>query len=37
VVVVVGRRFGLFRRSAGTPPVPPVPPLPPAPAAPAQG
>jgi len=37
VVVVVGRRFGLFRRSAGTPPVPPVPPLPPAPAAPAEG
>ena len=37
VVVVVGRRFGLFRRSAATPPVPPVPPLPPAPAAPAQG
>ena len=37
VVVFVGRRFGLFRRSAGTPPVPPVPPLPPAPAAPAQG
>jgi hypothetical protein len=34
VVVVVGRRIGLFRRSAGSPPVPP---LPPAPAAAAEG
>jgi len=34
VVVVVGRRFGLFRRSSGSPPVPP---LPPAPAAAAEG
>ena len=28
VVFVVGRRFGLFRRSPGAPPVPPMPPAP---------
>jgi Domain of unknown function (DUF4349) len=30
LVVFVGRRFGLFRRSPGPPPVPPMPPTPPA-------
>jgi hypothetical protein len=30
LVLFVGRRLGLFRRSPGTPPVPPMPPTPPA-------